>query len=192
MIRERSVRTPRIFATRVAAIVAIKDAESDPKVLLARRLLGVNKGLLTLPGGKGEDGETFEQTAMREMPEETGRRIWSPEYLIGRHRSPVEVNQDGFWRRMQIFYIYYDEATDGAPPERREPNKHGPWRWYPVGALDRLVAQRVLHPAVTRRLWQDEEIILPDRLHGMTVNEFDFPHGGLHPVERLRESLGIR
>ncbi len=44
----------------------------DNRVLLVRRKKPPNQGLLAVPGGKVEFGETLEQAAMREMMEETG------------------------------------------------------------------------------------------------------------------------
>jgi 8-oxo-dGTP diphosphatase len=51
-------------------------------VLLVRRANAHGKGLWSLPGGKLENDETLEQTAMREVLEETGLRF-HPQHFVG-------------------------------------------------------------------------------------------------------------
>ena len=45
------------------------------KVLMIRKGRGPYKGLLDLPGGRIEPGETFEQALYREFDEETGAKV---------------------------------------------------------------------------------------------------------------------
>jgi 8-oxo-dGTP diphosphatase len=54
----------------------------DQKVLLVRRASALGKGLWSLPGGKAEMNETAEQTAIREVAEETGL-VFSPQFVVG-------------------------------------------------------------------------------------------------------------
>jgi 8-oxo-dGTP pyrophosphatase MutT (NUDIX family) len=60
-------------ASVTALIVPDKDNQ-QPSVLLVQRTVyaGVHSGQIALPGGKPEAGETLEETALRELFEETG------------------------------------------------------------------------------------------------------------------------
>jgi len=54
--------------------VAVCAVIKDNKVLFIKRATPPFRGLLTLPGGKIEFGETLERAAIRELEEETGVR----------------------------------------------------------------------------------------------------------------------
>lgn len=72
----------------------------------------------TLPGGKWEPGETFADTALRELKEETG--------LIGKLISPVYagVNVDGYYGR--VYRITVDDYSTMAPTAEGVPELK-PW-----------------------------------------------------------------
>ena len=52
----------------------------DNKVLVIKYNFGLNKDYIDIPGGKIEDGETPEETSIREFKEETGIVIKKQEY----------------------------------------------------------------------------------------------------------------
>ena len=79
-----------------AVMLAIKD---DGKILFERQFRKtVNCELLELPAGKRDPGETFEQTAMRELREETG-------YEAGSIRPLITINPNCGYssEKLQIF-----------------------------------------------------------------------------------------
>ena len=61
--------------------------DSDGRVLLIRRRNPPFEGLLALPGGFVEIGETVEQACKRELFEETGVKIGCPK-LVGVYSDP--------------------------------------------------------------------------------------------------------
>ena len=70
-----------------AAVVVAHDGESVYLVEQPRAVVGAD-ALLELPAGKIDPGETPEQTAARELIEETGRRAGSLEALATVYASP--------------------------------------------------------------------------------------------------------
>lgn len=83
---------------KAAACVVLRDG----KVLLGRHTYGVGKGLLILPGGYLNHGETPEQAAVREVWEETGVRVETEE-LVG-----IRFNAQDWY---VIFLARYREGT---------------------------------------------------------------------------------
>ncbi len=53
----------------------------DGKILLEKRKNEPGKGKWSIPGGLVELGETIEQTAIREVKEETGLEVEKPEHI---------------------------------------------------------------------------------------------------------------
>ena len=53
----------------------------DGKILLEKRKNDPGKGKWSIPGGLVELGETVEQTALREVKEETGLEVEKPEHI---------------------------------------------------------------------------------------------------------------
>jgi 8-oxo-dGTP pyrophosphatase MutT (NUDIX family) len=66
------------------ALVAADDGSGETAFLLTRRAdrLRAHAGQWALPGGRCDPGETFEQTALRELEEELGVRL-PPEHVLG-------------------------------------------------------------------------------------------------------------
>ncbi|MBC86060.1 MAG: hypothetical protein CL677_02685 [Bdellovibrionaceae bacterium] len=77
----------------------------DQSVLLVQLNYGKYKGSWILPGGMVETGEHPEQTAIREVKEETGASIHISGLIGIRHR----INKD---LRANIYYIYLGQLTE--------------------------------------------------------------------------------
>ena len=99
----------------------------DGKVLLGRRTSPHGRGTWAPPGGKAELGESDEETARRELLEETG--------LVGAVPKVVAETVDTFpsgdcWRThwVQMEWVSGD-------PEELEHDEVGSWGWY---SWDRL------------------------------------------------------
>lgn len=78
-----------------------------PKILLVRRGQPPNQGLWAVPGGCTWLGETFQETAEREIREETGIRIRArhPIYLF----DSIEKDEAG---RIRYHYVTVDLLAD--------------------------------------------------------------------------------
>ncbi|MBD3917946.1 NUDIX hydrolase [Paenibacillus sp. PR3] len=88
----------------------------DNKVLLVKVTYGANKGLRMLPGGFVEEGESFEEAAVREVKEETGIHA-VPKRLIGVRTGLKEQpngSEHGIYFIFEMEAISGDLAADGA------------------------------------------------------------------------------
>ena len=99
----------------------------DGKVLLARHTYGAGKGMLIIPGGYVDFGETPEETLVREFQEETGvtvkagklfgmrfsakdwYAVFEAEYVEGEARSDGDENDKVVW--MDIEEALTDETV---------------------------------------------------------------------------------
>jgi 8-oxo-dGTP diphosphatase len=99
----------------------------DGKVLMGRRTSPHGRGTWAPPGGKAEPGETDEETARRELIEETG--------LVGAVPRVGADTMDAFatgetWRTSWVLM----EWVSGEP-EVLEPDEVDSWGWYPWDRL---------------------------------------------------------
>lgn len=69
----------RYFHNMAAAVMGILTTPSG--ILLTRRAEDPGKGMLDLPGGFVDYGESLEQALVREIQEELGIRVTIPEYI---------------------------------------------------------------------------------------------------------------
>lgn len=135
----------------VAVVMMLKDIQTDnPKVLVSIRLIS---GLFGFPGGKLWTSEFRKPArgARRETRAETGIEIPSDSYLHAFDDSPRRIVAEGKERDMYMFYCFNHEFGAGARPERKEPQKHSPWRFVPIRILPRLVMNGLLHPITAQR-----------------------------------------
>lgn len=119
---------------RVGAGFGVMIMTKENKVLLGKRhddpakadsaLRG--EGTWTLPGGKLEWGETFEDGAVREVREETGIDLKDPK-VISVHNSK---NEHAHFVTLGLL------ATDfEGEPKVMEPDEIVEWRWFDIDRL---------------------------------------------------------
>lgn len=82
----------------VAADVIV---ENEGKILIIRRGGEPYKGMRCLPGGRHEEGERIEETAIREIKEETALDIELTD-ILGVYSDP---NRDPRWHAMSVVFI---------------------------------------------------------------------------------------
>ncbi|SCW29264.1 ADP-ribose pyrophosphatase YjhB, NUDIX family [Rhizobium mongolense subsp. loessense] len=118
--------------------------ERDGRFLLVLRRNPPSADMYAFPGGRAEDGETPDQTALREFEEETGIRAYSPQlfatYDLKAHAADGSVSSHFL---LSVFTVEADgeavaEASDDAAA----------LGWYTVEEIRRLpVPQSVLECA---------------------------------------------
>ncbi len=106
---------------RVGIGVIIKDAKGN--ILIGKRN-SMHAPYYSIPGGKLDLGETFEETAIREIKEETSLTIKNPKVIA------VTNNLKTFQREGLHFVsiILYTKDFTGTPTVL-EPNKCSEWLW---------------------------------------------------------------
>lgn len=99
----------------------------DGKVLLGRRTSAHGHGTWSPPGGKAEAGESDEETARRELAEETGLAGAVPEVVA----ETLDTFPDGLtWRTRWVRMEWVEGEPDTVAPHEVES-----WGWYPWDAL---------------------------------------------------------
>jgi len=106
----------------------------EGKTLLGKRSVNPEKassfahaeGTWTLPGGKMDFGETFEQTATREVEEETGIKV--------KNLKLVSITND-VAGNAHFVTIGLTTADFAGEAETREPEEITEWKWFPLEKL---------------------------------------------------------
>lgn len=91
------------------------------KILLGERLHGHGANTFMIPGGHLEFGESFEETARREVEEETGLK----NIII---KDVVSVGNDIQYEKHYVSIGVLAESTEGEP-YNAEPDKAKNWYW---------------------------------------------------------------
>jgi mutator protein MutT len=90
-----------------ASILVLKDG----MVLVVKRGKEPSRGLWALPGGKQEWGETLEETARRELLEETGLTTANAEFL--RFLEIIRRNDEGIVERHYLLGLHLVRQVSG-------------------------------------------------------------------------------
>jgi 8-oxo-dGTP pyrophosphatase MutT (NUDIX family) len=126
------LRTERVFS---AGGVVFRNDDSTREVLLCGR--SADK-LWCLPKGTPERGESLEQTAMREVREETGVEV-EPEGVVGDIRYWFSRPQDGV--RYYKTVRHYLFRPVGGDPSLHD-HEFDDVRWFPVQDALKLLTYR--------------------------------------------------
>lgn len=98
-------------------------------ILLGQRMDAHGKFTYGPPGGHLEFGESFEGCAIREVQEETGLVILSPEFLA--------ITNDVFSSKEKHYVSIFMHTTLAQTPsiQNLEPHKTKNWQWFPFSQL---------------------------------------------------------
>ena len=97
--------------------------EQDGKYLLIKACVGVAKGFWNNPGGHQDEGETIEESAIREVKEETGYDVEIIR-LIGTYARKAQKH---------VFEMKIVGGEQNVPPEEIEDA-----RWFTVEEIKKL------------------------------------------------------
>lgn len=131
-----------------AGVVAL----CGPRALLIRRAKPPRAGEWSLPGGRQEWGETIEETARRELAEETGLRAESLHLL-----DVVDgiVRESGVVIRHYTLVDFWTELPEAASHLARAGSDAADLRWVEAEEIERLVdwaeTRRICRLAFARR-----------------------------------------
>jgi len=142
------IRQPRSrVATMAAGGVVVRDGARGPEVVLAGR---VADGSWVFPKGTPDPGETIEETALREVREETGIEV-----RITRPLGTMEYQfaADGL-RVHKVVHFFVMEAIGGDLT--RHDAEYDDVRWVPVAEARRMLSFDSYREVLDRVLGEPE------------------------------------
>lgn len=99
--------------------------EDNGKMLMKLATRGVIKGRWNFPGGKVENGETSEESTVREVREETGLTV----------SNLVDMGKLNFYDGSEAFFSVDVYAAGSFSGTVRESEEEGPLKWFDRSAL---------------------------------------------------------
>lgn len=97
-------------------------------------LIGKRKGshapYYSIPGGHIENGETFEEAAIREVFEETGLKIKNPKVIAVTNNLRTYANENKHYISINLFTNEFEGNL-----ELKEPEKCEAWNWYQISEI---------------------------------------------------------
>lgn len=133
--RWADVPYPPVFIT-VDAVVHMAD-----HVLLIRRGRAPGKGLLALPGGFIAQRETVYQSALRELEEETGLRLYPADMRAALKAVRVFDHPERSQRGRVVTHAHYFAFGESRLPEIAASDDAAEARWVPIAELAALEEQ---------------------------------------------------
>lgn len=115
-------------------------------LLFGRRKKLYGRGLLQVPGGALEYGESFEEGVARELEEETGLVLAGPVEFVAALNFVIP-EQDAHWVALKFLV----RRTAGEPVNR-ERDRNAFWKWYPLDRLPDPATLFEVAPAMPRVL----------------------------------------
>ncbi len=97
------------------------------KILIGERTGNHGSGTFMIPGGHLEFGESFEETARREVEEETGLKNIEI-------RGVISLTNDIAYNKHYVSIGILAESREGEP-YNAEPEKSQNWKWYDKDSL---------------------------------------------------------
>jgi len=96
------------------AVAILPIIDKNNVILIRQFRVPINRWIYEVPAGKVEEGETLEETAVRELIEETGYRPKHLKKLISIYPTP------GYSNEIIHVFLAYDLEYVGAKPEKSE------------------------------------------------------------------------
>ena len=123
----------------------------DGNILLGERLSSHGSGTWSIPGGHLEFGETFEETALRELKEEAGLTDVTVRGLISLH------NERNYGKHYVNIGILLEWKS--GEPYAAEPEKSANWHWHDPRELPEnmfLPSKKVIENWLAGRIYTDQ------------------------------------
>jgi 8-oxo-dGTP pyrophosphatase MutT (NUDIX family) len=144
--RSRSAHGLAVTRAFSAGGILLRDASRGQELLLGRRRLDRDGASWSLPKGTPDDGETAEQTALREVREETGLEVRILDSVGDIHYRFV---RDG--RRIEKTVHYFLMEVTGGDLERHD-HEFEELRWFDVAEAETVMSFPTERDIVARAL----------------------------------------
>lgn len=141
------IRRPRARRSTAAGGVVVREGARGPEVVLAGR---VADGSWVFPKGTPDPGETIEDTALREVREETGLEV-----RITRPLGTMEYQFAAAGERVhKLVHFFVMEATGGDLT--RHDAEYDVIRWVPADEARRMLSFDTYRAVLDRALGEPE------------------------------------
>lgn len=104
--------------------------QNHKKEILLGKRKGAHAPFFSIPGGHLENGETFEEAAIKEVFEETGLKIKHPKVFCVTNNMRTFTNEGKHYVSVNLFVNDFE-----GTPQAMEPEKCVSWEWYPLDKI---------------------------------------------------------